>query len=182
MKPVFTIIVFLAFGFSALLFTSFNSKTNSMPSIVETTMPMWEMTKAHTLEVLDAMPEEKFNYKPTEESMTFGEQMVHIAYTVHFFNERMIQGKNMKYEQPDASSMSKAEIREMMAGNMDAMMETIQGLSQEQLSETRPFSKETQITVAQVILFAHDHTTNHRAKANLYLRMNDMQPPNYKFL
>ncbi len=164
--------------FLSLAFTSHQET----PGIIQTTMPMWKMAKTHTLEVLDAMPEEKFTYQPVRESKTFASQMVHIAYTLHFFNERMIKGKPMQYAEPDAASLSKAEIRSMMEANFDEIMNAISELTEEQLAETRPFGPDNPITVAQVILFAHDHTTNHRAKANLYLRMNDIVPPNYKFL
>lgn len=171
----------------ALLFvgiTSFISLENKKvaPALIDTTMPTWEMAKTHTLEVLDAMPEDKFNYKPSEESKTFASQMVHIAYSINFFNERMIQGKQVQYKEPDPASMTKAEIRAMMEANFDAFMETLRSLSDEDLMQERPFGPNKNITVAQAILFAHDHTTNHRAKANLYIRMNDIVPPNYKFI
>lgn len=171
------LIIFAGFGIS-----SFENKTDDAPEIVSLTLPLWEMSKMHTLEVLDAMPEDKFTYSPTAESKTFASQMVHIGYTLHFFNERMLKGKEMKYAEPDASTMTKAEIREMVANNFDEIMATVTNMTDENLKVTFPFGPEKKMSVAQAILFAHDHTTNHRAKANLYLRMNEIAPPNYKFM
>lgn len=165
-----------------IFLTGFHEAPAEQPDIIKTTLPMWEMAKTHTLEVLDAMPEDKFGFKPAEESKTFASQMVHIAYSLHFFNERMIQGKQVSYQEPDAASMTKTEIRSMMEESFDEVIASVGQLTEEQLAATRPFGPNKSITVAQVILFAHDHTTNHRAKANLYIRMNDIQPPNYKFI
>jgi uncharacterized damage-inducible protein DinB len=162
--------------------SSFVSKDADSPDMVAATMPLWEMSKTHTLEVLDAMPEDKFTYTPTPESKSFASQMVHIGYTLHFFNVRMLQGQEIQYAEPDAATMTKAEIREMVAKNFDEIMATVSGLTEENLSITFPFGPGKEMSVAQAILFAHDHTTNHRAKANLYLRMNDITPPNYKFM
>ncbi len=160
----------------------FTFEKGAKSSFVETTIPMWEMAKTHTLEVLDAMPEDKFNYKPTEKSKTFGSQMVHIGYTLKYFKHGMIEGNRIEFKEPDASSMTKAEIRALLEEGFDMYMEAISKLTDEDLSVALPFGPEKKITRGQSIIFAHDHVTNHRAKANLYIRMNDMDPPSYKFI
>ena len=154
------------------------SAYDEMPELIRITLPMMEVSKAHTLEVLDAMPEERFNYKPTEISKTFAEQMVHIAYSIHLSSESMMKGNPVTPNEPDPSQMSKAEIRRMLSDSFDEMIESMKGLSAEDLAEVLPRG----ITRGQGVIFAHDHVTNHRAKANLYLRMNDIEPPKYKFL
>ena len=157
-------------------------KTDDRPEIVEMTLPLLEVSKAHTLEVLDAMPESSFSYKPTDVNKTFAEQMVHIGYSLHYFSEGMIKGNRMKYEEPDASGMTKAEIREIVVKGFDEIISSVSELSEDDLKVMLPFGPDTKISRAQAVIFAHDHVTNHRAKANLYLRMNNIDPPNYKFL
>ncbi|MCA6074559.1 DinB family protein [Fulvivirga sedimenti] len=169
---------------SALVLTlgAFTSSTKETPEFIVLTMPLMETAKSHTLEVLDAMPAENFNYQPTEVNKTFGSQMVHIGYSLHYFSEAMMKGNRIKYEEPDASTMSKDEIRGLVAKGFDDMMAAMGTLSSEDLAAELPFGKNTTITRGQAVIFAHDHVTNHRAKANLYLRMNGIEPPNYKFL
>ena len=161
---------------------TFDAKKEEPTSFVQTTIPMFEMAKTHTLEVLDAMPEEKFSYKPTEVSKTFASQMVHIGYSMKYFRMGMIEGNRIKYEEPDPGNMTKAEIRELVATSFDDYISAIEKLSEEDLKVELPFGPEKKISRAQAIIFAHDHVTNHRAKANLYVRMNDMDPPGYKFI
>ncbi len=161
---------------------AFTYKPADQPELITMTMPMMEMAKTHTLEVLDAMPEEKFNYKPTEVNKTFGSQMVHIGYSLHYFSEAMMKGNRIKYEEPDAATMSKTEIHTLVSNGFDDIMAAMKTLNAEDLVVELPFGPQTTITRGQAIIFAHDHVTNHRAKANLYLRMNNIEPPNYKFL
>jgi len=160
----------------------FTSDRGAKSSFVETTIPMWKMAKMHTLEVLDAMPEDKFSYKPTEVSKSFGSQMVHIGYTLKYFKHGMIENDRIEYKEPDATTMSKDEIRALIEEGFDSYMEAVSKLSDEDLKVELPFGPEKKITRAQSIIFAHDHVTNHRAKANLYIRMNEMDPPGYKFI
>jgi len=177
----FTLACLTALCFVIVLM-AFNENKKEPSSFVKTTVPMWQMAKTHTLEVLDAMPEDKFDYKPTEVSKTFASQMVHIGYTLKYFQKGMIEGNRIEYKEPDMSGKSKAEIRKFVAESFDAYMGAIQKLSEEDLSVELPFGPETKITRGQSIIFAHDHVTNHRAKANLYIRMNDLDPPSYKFI
>lgn len=162
--------------------TAFNHKVDNPTAFVELTLPMWETGKMHTLEVADAMPEEKYGYKPTEVSKTFAEQMVHIGYSLTFFSKKMIKGEKMKYEEPSAEGLSKAEVMAIVEKGFVDMEEAIKTLNEEDLKVELPFGPNTKMNRAQAIVFAHDHTTNHRAKANLYIRMNGIDPPKYKFL
>lgn len=167
---------------SVIILMAFSTKTEEPTVLVKTTLPMWEMANMHTLEVLDAMPEDKFEYKPSEVSKSFGSQMVHIGYALKYFKHGMIEGNRIPYEEPDASTMSKEEIRKVVEEGFDLYIAAIKKLSEEDLNFEMPFGPEKKITRGQAIIFAHDHVTNHRAKANLYLRMNDIDPPKYKFI
>ncbi len=157
---------------------SSSSDSDELPEFIMMTIPMMEVSKMHTLEVLDAMPEDQFHFKPTDVNKSFGGQMVHIAYSLHLFTESMLLGNPVQPKEPDASKMTKAEIRQMMSDSYDNAIESLQGITEEKLAEELPRG----ITRGQGVIFALDHTTNHRAKANLYLRLNGIEPPNYKFL
>ncbi|MEJ2003632.1 MAG: DinB family protein [Cyclobacteriaceae bacterium] len=185
MKKTYVFSAVLAVSVLLTATTAFKPLTepaDDLPELVKLTLPMMEMAKMHTLEVLDAMPEDQFSYQPTEVNKSFAAQMVHIAYSTHYFDEVMLKGNRIQYQEPDPESMSKAEIREMMSANFDAIISTIKSLSNEDLEQELPFGPNKTITRGQALIFAHDHVTNHRAKANLYLRLNGIEPPNYKFL
>lgn len=143
-------------------------------------LPVWEEAREHCLDVARAMPEEIYHYKPTEVSKTFGEQMVHIGYTIKLLTQRYVQGMDVVPNIPDANAMTKAEILEMLEKGFDYTRKVILSIEQEQLDETCVmYHSGNTVSRAFAFFYVQDHLTNHRAKANLYLRMNGIEPPGY---
>jgi uncharacterized damage-inducible protein DinB len=143
-------------------------------------LPVWEEAVEHCLEVARAMPEEHYSYKPTEVSKTFAEQMVHIGYTVELLTRRYVQGMEVKPNTPDASKMTKAEILVLMEKGFDYTRKVIETIEQEQLDQTCVmYHSGNTVSRAFALFYVQDHMNNHRAKANLYIRMNGIDPPEY---
>ncbi len=143
-------------------------------------LAVWQTAVEHSLEVARAMPESRYNYKPTEVSKTFAEQMVHIGYTVELLTKRYVQGIEVKPNTPDASQMNKAEIIELLEHGFDYVTEVIYNIDQTKLEETcEMYHSGNTVSRAFAFFYVQDHMNNHRAKANLYIRMNDIKPPEY---
>lgn len=143
-------------------------------------LPVWEEARDHCLEVARAMPEALYSYKPTEVSKTFGEQMVHIGYTIELLTKRYVQGMDVIPNAPDANAMTKAEILELLEQGFAYTTQVIHSIGQEQLDETCVmYHSGNTVSRAFAFFYVQDHLTNHRAKANLYLRMNGIAPPEY---
>ena len=120
-------------------------------------LPVWLEARDHCLDVARAMPEELYSYKPTDVSKTFGEQMVHIAHTVELLTKRYVQGMEVT---PTTG--------------------VIYEIEQPQLDETCVmYHSGNTVSRAFAFFYVQDHMANHRAKANLYVRMNGIQPPEY---
>jgi len=143
-------------------------------------LPVWLEAKEHCLNVAKAMPEDLYDYKPTEVSMTFAQQMVHIAYTIELLTQRYVQGMEVKPNAPDASKMNKEEILAMLNKSFDYTTDVICSMGQKQLDETcKMYHSGNVVSRAMAFFYVQDHMTNHRAKSNLYLRMNGIKPPSY---
>ena len=143
-------------------------------------LPVWKVAAEHCLDVAKAMPEELYSYRPTEVSKTFGEQMVHIAHTVELLTQRYVQGMEVKPNTPDASKMTKAEILSLLEEGFAYTTNVINTIEQVQLDETCVmYHSGNTVSRAFAFFYVQDHMNNHRAKANLYLRMNGIQPPEY---
>jgi len=144
---------------------------------------IWKTVKSAALEVAETMPADKYSYQPTDTIRTFGAQMNHIAYSTGFLLDMFIMGKPMKFEEPDASKLSKADIIKMMKAAFVRVDETMKSVSKEQLAEQVEFPPKSgrMLTKAMIFDFLRDHITNHRAKANLYIRMVGVKPPRYAF-
>ncbi len=143
-------------------------------------LPVWQEATAHCLAVAKAMPDSLYTYKPNVVSKTFAEQMVHIAAASELLTKRYVEGQEVKPSTPDASLFSKAEIIKMLEHSFDYTTEVIMNIDQKKLDErcTMYHSGNT-VSRAFALFYVQDHMANHRAKANLYIRMNDIDPPEY---
>jgi len=143
-------------------------------------LPVWEEAIEHCLAVADAMPDSLYAYKPTEVSKTFAEQMVHIATSTELLTKRYVQGMEVQPVRLKADTMTKAEIIELMKKGFSYTTNVIQTIEQKQLDEMCiMYHSQNEVNRAFALFYVQDHLANHRAKANLYVRMNGMDPPIY---
>ena len=143
-------------------------------------LQVWQEAADHCMEVAKAMPQELYSYRPTEISKSFAEQMVHIGYTAELLTKRYVEGIEVKPNTPDASKMTKAEVLKVLESGFEHVRKVIQSIDQEKLDETcTMYHSGNTVSRAFALFYVQDHMTNHRAKANLYLRMNGIDPPEY---
>lgn len=143
-------------------------------------LPVWLEAKAHCLAVANAMPDDLYKFKPTDVSKTFAEQMVHIGYTVELLTKRYVEGLEVVAKTPDASTMTKAEIITLMEKGFDYVTEVIYSIEQAKLDElTVMYHSGNTVSRAFAFLYVQDHMANHRSKSNLYVRLNNIEPPEY---
>lgn len=176
MKNFIALVIFLmtACGLSA------QEKTEPKTDFTRMYLPVWIEARDHCMDVARAMPEELYSFKPTEVSKTFGEQMVHIAHTIPLLTQRYVQGMDVKPNTPDASKMTKQQILTLLEEAFDYTTSVIYSIEQDQLDETCVmYHSGNTVSRAFAFFYVQDHMANHRAKSNLYLRMNDIKPPEY---
>ena len=172
------LLVFSIFVLSSVTYAQ--EETTPKTSFTRMYLPVWLEARSHCMEVARAMPEALYTYKPTEVSKTFGEQMVHIAHTVELLTQRYVQGMEVKPNTPDASKMTKSEIIELLEEGFDYVTDVIYTIEQDQLDETCVmYHSGNTVSRAFAFFYVQDHMANHRSKANLYVRMNNIQPPEY---
>lgn len=150
-------------------------------SFAKANLPIWQNAKSSTMAVAKAMPEAQYNYKPTADVMSFGQQMAHIANSMRSMEMRFLKGESWSQREPNAEGMTKNEIIDFLSKSFDAVITTISGLSEEDLSKPGKAFGNPALNKEQSMLFMYDHITNHRAKAVLYLRLNSISPPRYGF-
>ena len=142
----------------------------------------WEEAINQMDELADAMPDEMYSYKPHDSLMTCGEQLVHIG-----GSSKVMANMFLKDVQPesqpsvDVSSMSKEEIKNMVRTSLEEAGEIMSSMSDEQLQEEVKSFSGKMMTRQQALMFIHDHLTNHKAKANLYVRVSGNEPPDYRY-
>ena len=124
-------------------------------------------TKALTIEVINAMPEDKFDFKPDDGVRAFQEQAYHLVYSIDYYNRLFASGDNAAWSPGAEDSKSKAEIMKWANDLFDTLEKTILSASDNQ-----------QLTSGVMGFF--DHNAHHRGQMIIYLRMNGVAAPSYR--
>jgi len=161
----------------ALIFTLFSLNGLAQNETIEAFLEKWENSKTYLIEIAKAMPEEKYDFKPTEREMSFGEQLVHIKGnmdwlgTTYFTSEKFDKKK-------DENVYSKNEIISMLENSFDNVSEIIKNTNPDSLNENVDFFAGSK-TKLQILNLLQDHVTHHRGQLIVYLNLNEIVPPKY---
>lgn len=135
----------------------------------------WEGLKATMMALGDAMPAEKFDYKPKDELRNFGEQLMHITGA----QASMIAMLDASATRPDLGTPTeKADILAAMAASFDFGSEVMRGKSSAWFQEiVAGPSYMGDSTRARIVYRAMTHTWSEYGVMTVYLRLNDIVPP-----
>ena len=130
-----------------------------------------------TVKVAEAMPASDYDFRLSSPQMSFGQQLVHLSqgfdYILSpFFGE--------KPNPPKPKSTSKDDVIAFIKSSFDRAINRISSLTPEQVSKN--YTSEGYTASGQdLLLGVLDHTTHHRASAEMYLRAKGITPPEYQF-
>jgi uncharacterized damage-inducible protein DinB len=130
-----------------------------------------------TLKVADQMPEADYAFKLTPPQMSFAEQMVHLASDQAALLAPFTDGK------PNPSkpaSMSKKDVMAFVRQSFDQSIALVSKLTPAQIEKDYT-GFGPPMTGLELLMFTLDHTTHHRASAEMYLRAKGITPAEYQF-
>jgi len=131
-----------------------------------------------TLKVAEAMPESDYSFKLTPPQMSFAEQMVHLSQGFDYFICPLL---GEKPNPPKPASLSKADVIAFQKAAFDRAIERVSSLTPAQIDKDSYDSEEGKLSGLDLLLGLLDHTTHHRASAEMYLRAKGIKPPEYEF-
>lgn len=136
--------------------------------------------KAYTLAVARLMPAALYRFKPVENEMSFGEQLIHISQNLYWLSSTYIA----EIAHPPAASKDdlllpdKDSIIARVEKAYAYTIESIAKLDTGSLSRELPFFAGNK-NKYQILNLIEDHQTHHRAQLLVYLRLNGIKPPSY---
>jgi uncharacterized damage-inducible protein DinB len=144
----------------------------------------WQRAKQYTKAYLDAMPEDGYSFKPTQEIRSFAQQMLHIADANYIF-ATVASDKPNPIGQTLAShdvnektvSPTKEAVTKTVMASYDWVITTLQNMTADQLQETTKFGKHDNITRSALYGKAFEHQTHQRGQTTIYLRLKGVTPP-----
>ena len=163
------------FAVVAAAVPSLLSAQTPAPSLAKELAASFQRAATEILDVAEAMPAEKYGYKPTPEILSFGEQLVHVAGITQRFIDT---AKGTKSEAPHHAATTKPEIMELLKKTFNRAQEMINPLTDAQLLEPVkfPFGDRT-VTRATFWQGPLYQIRNHHGQLVVYLRMNGIVPP-----
>lgn len=131
-------------------------------------------SREFTVKVANQMPDDSYSFKLTPSQMSFGEQMVHLSQALGAF-VATIQGQKPEFAKPGSK-----DVVASMEKSFDSAIDGVSQLTPEQLSKTYT-TDDGKMTGVEMVIFMLDHTTHHRASAEMYLRAKWITPTEYQF-
>jgi uncharacterized damage-inducible protein DinB len=145
------------------------------PSITSELAAGFQRAATDIIDIAEAMPAEKYGYKPTPEIYSFGDQLVHVAGIVQRFVDT---SKGVKTEAGHHGAMAKPEVIALLKKTFQSGQDSLAQLTDAQLLEPVkfPFGDRTvtRFTFWQGPLY---QLRNHHGQLVVYLRMNGIVPP-----
>jgi hypothetical protein len=122
----------------------------------------------------EAMPADKYEFKPTKDNMTFGHLMVHIVEANNFVCSK-IAGHEHQSDVKDADGKDK--IVEAMKDSMDFCTKAMADVKDSQLGEEVVMFGGRKAPKAAAVVELPVDWADHYGAAALYLRLNGILPP-----
>jgi uncharacterized damage-inducible protein DinB len=140
----------------------------------------WQSERDYSLAIVGAMPDSKFEYRPTPEVRTFAEQAVHFGRAQAAYFSRL---ELLEAPQPPAENANAAAVKTYVAQSFDYVRDVLEKAGEmEFLRRDVGLGANRALHTTQDLWFrAAVHTAHHRGQLIVYLRLNGIAPPDWQF-
>ncbi len=145
---------------------------------IPTFLEKWENSRDYLMAIAEAMPEEKYDFRPTDRQMEFREQLLHIKSNMDWLATNYFAAEKAPRNSSGQDKLSKAETLEALRIAFDRVSRVLQKTSSSTLSEQVDFFAGTK-TKLQILNLLQDHVSHHRGQLIVYLNLNNIEPPKY---
>ncbi|ETN96675.1 DinB family protein [Zhouia amylolytica] len=168
---------------TTLLFFSFSSSLIAQENdFIKEYLERLETSKNYLILVAQMMPEDKYAFKATPESMSFEENLMHIGWAMDWHSQSLMGGREARDWNADAElkvdNKSKKQMIAKINETFDKTIEFISNFDVNRLVERLDYFGADR-TKRQILLLLADHITHHRAQMLVYMRLNGLKPPRY---
>jgi len=139
-----------------------------------------DLIRHEVVSLAEAMPSDKYDFRPTGGVRTFGEQLKHVATMIYMASAVVLQekppyGPGRNDNGPD-TVLSKEQIVEYLKASVDYAKRAMASLTEgNHLDPIKTyFGTQLRIEVADAMVY---HTFDHYGQMVIYARMNGIVPP-----
>jgi uncharacterized damage-inducible protein DinB len=133
----------------------------------------------NTVAAVEAMPADKFDYKPSADQMTFGHLVAHMVQANNLLCSKAAGIPAPKVDEVKDTD-SKDKLVAALKASFDFCAETLAKMDDSKLGEMTEGFGGKQVTRAWFSLVLASNWADHYAEAAMYLRQNGVLPPTAK--
>jgi hypothetical protein len=148
---------------------------NPVSSALRDTLPN---RQKNTIAAVEAMPADKFNYKPTPDQVTFGHLVAHMVSANYLLCSGAASVPAPKVEEVSDSD-SKDKLVAALKASFDFCSGALEKMDDSKLGETTA-GPSGQVSRARFALGVASNWADHYGEAAMYLRLNGILPPTAK--
>ncbi len=171
MKKILVIAALLLLAVTALAQTK-----NPVSSALRDILPG---RQKNTVAAVEAMPADKFNYRPTPDQMAFGHLVAHMIETNNGLCSKATAVPAPKVEEAKESD-AKEKLVAALKASFDFCSDALGKMDDSKLSETTEGFGGKQVSRAWASVVLASSWADHYAEAAMYLRLNGVLPPTAK--
>lgn len=145
---------------------------------IRSTVERLKNAKDYSLKVAEAMPADKYDFKPTPSEMSFGGMLMHMAENLLYISTEFVSSDRGRAMGAMPTDSSKASVIKTLSAAYDNAIATVAALPKENLADSVAFFA-GKLTKMQMINILSDHQTHHRGQLIVCLRLNGIVPPRY---
>lgn len=137
----------------------------------------WENSKDYLIGFAEAMPEEHYDFKPTEKQMSFKAQLLHIKGNMDWLSNTYFTDKSFDRtigDQPKTKEETIALIKEAFENTYAIIAAT----PDEDFEEVVKFFAGPKSKI-QILNLLQDHVSHHRGQLVVYLNLKEVKPPKF---
>lgn len=141
-----------------------------------------ENSRKYLILVAEEMPEDKYEFKASPESMSFAENLMHIAWAMDWHCQTLLGGRKARdWNTNTELKVENKSKQEMIAAVDKTFNETVKLIAEFDAAglNDRLDYLGLNRTKRQIFLLLADHITHHRGQMLVLMRLNGLKPPRY---
>jgi uncharacterized damage-inducible protein DinB len=153
-----------------LLFIGISATSMAQQTTVKTAwLEKWDNSKNYLIGIAEAMPEEHYNFKPTER------QLLHIKGNMDWLSNTYFTTIAFDRKK-EALPKTKEETIAIIKAGYESAYALIETTPLEAFEETVEFFAGPKSKI-QILNLLQDHVSHHRGQLIVYLNLKDLEPP-----
>ena len=176
--------IFLLPFFILLFSNTAMSQGESWESIKSNLISDWQRLKSYTLEYINVMPEEAMSFKPSPDSRSFAETMLHGAQANFIYASFVTNSYNphpfvKTGLQQNDSFKTKAPLIKIMTEGFDFMISKLTNMRAEDLGKMLSWNQRT-FSAEKYVRLAYEHQVHMTGQCVIYLKLKNIKVPEEK--